>query len=103
MQRTTIMLASILLLAGSGLVSAKPTTDCADPQDESEIAEGVRLEFSEGRYFYLPSTDEAGEQVLDKAGFWEESNRRGGLQTDPCLKLGVRLFEPDTPLGMGIP
>ena len=107
MQRTATLITIALFLAGTGVVGAQPTTNCAEPQDEAEIVEGVSVPMSDDRYFYVPTTELAGsaaDKAQEKFGVWEEENFREGLQTEPCFKFGViRMFEPDTHLGAVVP
>lgn len=107
MQRIATLIALALFLAGTGVVGASPTTTCASPADEAEIADGVAVAAGEGRYFYVPQgelADSATDKAMAKLGFWEETNEREGLQTEPCFKYGLhRMYDEDTHLGAVVP
>lgn len=87
-----ILLATFLVLAGTGLVAADhPDPDCKSPHQEERAAHPLKSEY----YLYVPS-DTQDREDMDKFGWWKESNGRRGLQTTSCaLTTGEVMYEAD--------
>lgn len=86
MKSLTIILSAALLLVA--LPSASAADDCPETTKTSYVTHPVE----EGTYIFL---DPSRSQHI---GVWEESNDIDGLQTDECIKGGMRRYFEDTKL-----
>lgn len=104
-----MIIAALLLITASVTVTAAPTTNpegCdKNPPKDDEVVEGRSIKTDENTYFYIPlKAVEDGTEAAEKMGFWEETNKLPGLQTQHCWKYElVRVYRADTQQGLATP
>lgn len=88
-----ILLATLLVLAGTGFAAADhPDPDCKSPHKEESAAHPLK---PNDYYLYVPENTQDKDEMA-KFGWWKNTNGKSGLQTTGCaLSTGEVMYEAD--------